>query len=118
MQYLWCVCLLAICTNTVAETIAVKNNKASLNEGLKAYHTHCVLCHGEYGDGKGRMAKIITTPPPANLTYSRLPDDYLKKIISGGGQSMQRSPQMPPWGDEFSSTQIDSIILYIKSIRN
>jgi cytochrome c oxidase cbb3-type subunit 3 len=90
----------------------------SIREGSELFLGHCILCHGKHADGKGRMARIITKPPPANLTYSRLPDNYLKKIISGGGEPMGRSPQMPPWQDEFSSTQIDSIILYIKSIRS
>ena len=87
------------------------------SRGRDLYESRCVLCHGKYGEGDGRMARVIKSPPPANLTLSRLPDDYLIKIISLGGEAMGRSPQMPPWGMQFADDEIQSIITYIKSIR-
>jgi len=90
----------------------------SLEKGATIYHDRCSLCHGKYGGGDGRMAKIITDPPPANLMLSRLSDDNLRKIIRNGGESVGRSPRMPAWKEEFSIEQINSVIIYIKSIRN
>lgn len=109
--------------NNYDEAVAmVRNSAANLpstkKQGRQLFSAQCVLCHGKNGDGKGRMAKILKTPPPANLIVSRLPDDYLRKIIGGGGQSVGRSPNMPPWGEQLSKNELESIILYIKSIRN
>ncbi|MDQ7074307.1 MAG: c-type cytochrome [Gammaproteobacteria bacterium] len=86
--------------------------------GQTLFAGRCTLCHGKKADGKGRMAKIIKNPPPFNLTLSRAPDAYLKNIISKGGQAMGRSSRMPPWGKDLNSTEIDSIILFLKSIRS
>ena len=92
--------------------------KASRKVGAQVYNNRCVLCHGSFGEGDGRMARVIKSPPPANLTKSRLPDDYLVNIITKGGAGMGRSPQMPPWGDQLSPSEIRSVILYIKHLRD
>lgn len=60
---------------------------------------------------------LLKNPPPFNLTLSRMPDAYLKKIIHGGGQGVGRSPRMPPWGTDLSGKEIESVILYIKKLR-
>ena len=86
--------------------------------GQDIFSSRCVLCHGKYGEGDGRMAKVLKAPPPADLTASRLPDGYLKDIISKGGAGVGRSPHMPPWGDQLNTLEIDSVILYLKSIRD
>ncbi len=85
--------------------------------GRAIFKSYCSLCHGENGEGDGKMAKIIKNPPPFNLTLSRAPDEYLMQIISKGGAAMGRSPRMPPWGEQFSETERKSIILYIKTLR-
>lgn len=90
---------------------------ASRALGQQLFESRCALCHGKYGEGDGRMAKVLKAPPPANLTRSRLPDDYLKKIIIEGGEGVGRSPKMPPWGMQFEDNEINSIIMYVKSIR-
>ena len=94
------------------------NSSASIKEGLTTFETRCALCHGIGGEGDGRMAKVIKSPPPFDLTASRLPDFYLKDIISKGGEGMGRSKQMPPWGDQLTDAQIDSVIMYIKTLRD
>lgn len=92
--------------------------EVSKKAGQDIFSSRCVLCHGKFGEGDGRMAKVIKNPPPADLTASRLPDDYLKQIISKGGAGVSRSPQMPPWGDQLSAVEIESLILYLKSLRD
>lgn len=95
-----------------------KVGSASLKEGLDIFETRCALCHGKSGEGNGRMAKIIKSPPPVDLTASRLPDDYLYKIIGEGGQGVGRSKQMPPWRDQLGEAQMESVVIYIKSLRD
>ncbi len=81
-----------------------------------AHTDRCALCHREVGEGE--CQRLFVAPPPADLTASRVPDDYLRKIIMGGGVSVNRSPQMPPWQDELNSAELNSIIIFIKSIRD
>ena len=86
--------------------------------GEQLYATRCVLCHGKDAKGTGRMAKMIKDPPPANLLNDKLDVNYIKKIVELGGEKMGRSPAMPPWGDQFSENEIESIALYILHLRD
>lgn len=97
---------------------SVKDKPISRRVGQQIFKNRCTLCHGKYGEGNGRMAKVIKSPPPFDLTASRLPDDYLKKIISEGGEFIGRSKQMPPWKNELNENEIDSVIIYIKTMRD
>ena len=93
------------------------NTKPSLKIGRAIFLGRCSLCHGALGQGDGKMSRIIKDPPPFNLTYSRAPDSYLRDIITKGGAAMQRSPRMPPWGGDLTASEIDSVIMYIKTLR-
>lgn len=86
--------------------------------GREVYSTRCVLCHGDEGEGDGRMARLLKNPPQVDLTKSRLPDDYLEKIISLGGKAVGRTDHMPPWKDQLSKEEIEAVIAFIKSIRD
>lgn len=104
-----------------AQTLLAKQNSDTLpldyEKGRLVYKSRCVLCHGTQGEGDGKMKKIIKDPPPYNLTLSALPDKLLKEIILEGGQAVGRSYHMPPWKDELTEIEIDSVIAYIKSLR-
>ncbi len=108
-------------TAQLITTAAVAQNDevppSMLEKGRRVYKSRCVLCHGEWGKGDGKMSKIIKDPPPFNLTLSGLPDEFLKQIIMQGGKAVGRSYQMPPWKDELSEEEIDSTIYYIKTLR-
>ncbi len=93
-------------------------SKLTPKYGKNIYMTRCTLCHGKSGEGDGRMAKLLKTPPPFDLTASRLPDEYLQKIIKKGGEAVGRSKHMPPWGEQLNQQEVDAVIEYIKSIRN
>ncbi|MFM1891905.1 MAG: hypothetical protein RLZ44_982, partial [Pseudomonadota bacterium] len=82
--------------------VAAASMQPSTRVGRAVYQGRCALCHGKYGQGDGKMARIIKSPPPFNLTLSRAPDDYLHDIIYKGGEKMGRSPRMPPWGGDLS----------------
>ena len=92
--------------------------KTSRHLGKDIFSTRCVLCHGVYGEGDGRMSKILKNPPPADLTASRLPRDYLEKIIRLGGEAVGRSKHMPPWGDQLNAKEISILMDYLESIRD
>ncbi len=89
----------------------------NLRNGMHIYNSRCTLCHGDEGLGDGRMARVIKDPPPANLTASTLSDGEMLAIISAGGEAVGRSGQMPPWADQLSLPDIQSVILYVRSLR-
>jgi mono/diheme cytochrome c family protein len=90
----------------------------SMRLGRQIFSSRCVLCHGNFGEGDGRMAKLLKSPPPADLTASRQSEAYLHLIISKGGEAVGRSKHMPPWGQQLSDTEIRSVVLFLKSIRD
>lgn len=96
---------------------ASESLEPSLRIGRATFQGRCSLCHGKYGLGDGKMARIIKKPPPFNLTLSRMPDAYLSDIIHKGGAEMGRSPRMPPFGGDLSENDIESVIMYLKTIR-
>ena len=102
---------------TMIESRVEEHEQRPNQAGRLIYQSRCALCHGESGLGDGRMAAIVKSPPPFNLTLSVMPDAYLKEIITRGGEAMGRSVQMPPWVDELSPTEIELVIAYIKTLR-
>lgn len=60
--------------------------------GQHIFEFQCTLCHGKYGEGDGRMQRVIKNPPPANLTITKHSDEYLHKIIVLGGAAMGQGP--------------------------
>lgn len=85
--------------------------------GATIYTTRCAMCHGKTGRGDGRLSAVVTAPPPANLTASRLSREEMIGIITGGGESVGRSPQMPPWGMELNSRYIQLVADYLLQLR-
>ncbi|NWG87396.1 MAG: c-type cytochrome [Hydrogenophilaceae bacterium] len=88
-----------------------------LRVGRAVYHGRCAPCHGNEGMGDGKLSRIIKTPPPFNLTRSRVGDSYLRGIITKGGEAMGRSAKMPPWGGDLTPSEIESVMMYIKTLR-
>lgn len=92
--------------------------RPSAKLGKLVYEGRCALCHGASGEGDGKMSRIITSPPPFNLTRSVMPTAYLERIIGEGGAALGRSPQMPPWQDSLSDAELASVIAYLLELRN
>jgi cytochrome c oxidase cbb3-type subunit 3 len=89
----------------------------SLRVGRAVFLGRCSPCHGRDGMGDGKLSRIIKTPPPYNLTRSRVGDNYLRGIITKGGEAMGRSPKMPPWGGDLTPPEIESVMMYVKTLR-
>jgi len=89
--------------------------------GLTLYSKYCAVCHGTTGKGDGFNAYNLD-PRPTNLADSSymagLSDESLTKIISYGGQSMNKSVLMPAYLNTITSTQINSIIDYLRKLSN
>jgi len=98
--------------------VALQQQLPQTQLGRQIFSTRCVLCHGKFGEGDGPMAKLITNPPPFDLTASRLSPAHLSDIIVKGGEAVGRSPQMPPWGGQLSATEVEALVIYLKTIRD
>ncbi|TGN08422.1 c-type cytochrome [Leptospira ilyithenensis] len=89
---------------------------AELKKGREIFEKYCVLCHGSEGLGNGKLANGKNVRP-ANLQISRLTDEQKYQIITKGGQAVGRSSFMPPWGLEFSQSDLKSLVLYINTLK-
>lgn len=87
--------------------------------GKRLYFKYCAGCHGETGEGDG-MHSYTLNPFPANHTDSsymnELTDEYLFKIISKGGTSVGKSPEMPRWNLALNANEVWNIIIYIRTL--
>jgi mono/diheme cytochrome c family protein len=102
--------------NLLEKTRDSITTEPKINVGMVVFRSRCMICHGRSGNADGTMAKRLTIPP-ANLVKSRFEDDYLINIISKGGQAVSRSYQMPPWEGTLTKSEISSVVMYIKTLR-
>lgn len=94
------------------------SDEASIKIGREIFVSRCSLCHGKYGEGDGRMAKVVKNPSPANLTKSMFPKEYIATIVDKGGAAVGRSPQMPPWGEQLNPKELSSVVSFVMTLRN
>lgn len=88
---------------------------AAIFRGGLVYANYCVTCHGINADGNGRAARLHN-PRPANLRASDKSDEYIRLIVIRGGESLGRSPKMPPWGEELTDEQVSDIVAFVRSV--
>ncbi|MGH7884520.1 MAG: c-type cytochrome [Thermodesulfobacteriota bacterium] len=86
-------------------------------KGKEKFDTICATCHGPAGKGDG-VAAAALDPKPRNLSdsayVSALTDDYMKKVIGGGGASVGKSALMPAWEGVLTPEDITNVIAYIR----
>ena len=84
--------------------------------GRETFLGNCVGCHGLEARGCGTSARLYN-PRPANLTRSRRSDEYRRSIIRYGGESVGRSPFMPPWTGRLDEDEIDSVVAWLRTLQ-
>jgi len=94
---------------------AAPAHAVSPEHGNSVFRAYCVHCHGPEARGCGPAARLYR-PRPANLTASTRSPEYKERIIRGGGQSMGRSPFMPPWGQQLSGEDITDIVAFLSTL--
>lgn len=95
--------LTIIITACLCQAASAQNPPATLT-GKVLYIASCTPCHGEDGTRGKYGAK--------NLHESRLTDEKLFTKVSNGGWIM------PAWKKTLSAAQIQSLVVYIKNLRN
>jgi cytochrome c553 len=83
------------------------------------YRLYCVQCHGSQGNGRGvnRTGGGLTVSPKNHTLskeMSKLSDEKLRLGISEGGDAVQSSGLMPPWGSTLSKESIQELVLYLR----
>ena len=85
------------------------------------YRLYCVQCHGTLGNGEGiNQTAGGLTVSPSDHTFakdmSKLSDEEIRLAISGGGDAVQKSELMPPWGKTLTAAEIDDLVLYLRAL--
>ena len=96
-------------------TLPRDSREAAVFRGGLVFANYCVTCHGINADGNGRAARLHN-PRPANLRGSDKNDAYIGLIVRKGGETLGRSPGMPPWGEELTDEQIGDVVAFVRSV--
>ena len=105
----------ALAPNAAGALLPRDSKDAAVVRGGLVYANYCVTCHGINADGNGRAARLHT-PRPANLRASDKNDAYIGLIVRKGGETLGRSPGMPPWGEELTDEQIGDVVAFVRSV--
>lgn len=85
------------------------------------YISKCAICHGEKGNANGFNAAYLATLPTrhADSSYmAKRPDDTLFDGVFAGGEILNKSHLMPPWGNALSNDEIRGLVTYMRSLCN
>lgn len=87
--------------------------------GPELYAANCASCHGTQGAGDGLLAAGLD-PKPTNHTdggyMNALSNDHLMKVVKEGGAAVGKSAMMAPWGGTMSDDQIQSVVVFMRSL--
>jgi mono/diheme cytochrome c family protein len=96
-------------------TFAAGPEEELVRRGSSVFATRCAVCHGVDADGGSKLAPLMPVKP-ANLRVSRLSDEERRRIVTEGGASVGRSPNMPAWGGELSRSELAAVLAFAASI--
>jgi len=99
------------------EEIAV-GYQERLGQQLNAIH--CIRCHDPEStpervsnhDNLSAQAHAFTEGAVLNA----ISDANLTAIISHGGAALNKSPEMPPYGNRLTKSEIDALVAYIRAV--
>jgi mono/diheme cytochrome c family protein len=87
---------------------------ALLERGRERYAIYCAPCHGEYGDGDGRVVVRFGFPQPPSLhdAKRRAADDaHLLDVVTNGFGVMYPYSTVLPWRDRWA------VIGYVRALQ-
>jgi mono/diheme cytochrome c family protein len=85
------------------------------------YRLYCVQCHGMAGTGQGvnQTAGGLAVSARDHTSaeqMAKLTDDEIRLAIAKGGDAVQKSELMPPWGDVLAAKDIDDLVAYLRKL--
>lgn len=102
------VCIVAVALMTVSIPGFAANGTAK--DGAQLFQAqHCVMCHGMNGKGYPAIHTPDFTSPKWQAAH---PDAELTQVITDG----KKGTQMPAFGSKLSASQIQDLVLYIRSL--
>jgi mono/diheme cytochrome c family protein len=87
--------------------------------GPADYTRLCAACHGEAGRGDGYNARYLSVRPADHTDPAAMamrPDDVLYDAIAAGARYLDRSPEMPGFGDVLDDSRIRGLVAYIRTL--
>lgn len=95
---------------------------AAIKEANAIYETRCLMCHGPTGKGDGAMGAMLQ-PKPRDLgdpAWQRsVSDEYIEKIIVGGGAAVGKSVLMPANADLGGKPEVVAVLrMKVRSFGN
>jgi len=88
----------------------------NIKHGSKVFNQRCTMCHGNVGMGDGLLPRMIKSYPNTNLrtnTIGKDPQSIREAIIYGGERGLLNQ-LMPPFGDELTWLEIESLVLFMR----
>ena len=85
------------------------------------YKLYCVQCHGTAGTGQGinQTAGGLAVSPrdhTSAVQMSKLGDEEIRLAIAKGGDAVQKSELMPPWGEVLTGKEIDDLVALMRKL--
>lgn len=122
MPYSWIVTL-ALVLAMAAPTVLARAHisAAAIKAGKKVYEDACLACHGPTGAGLPR-ARVGFKRPDTFPDFSQCDQsapEYVRDwraVITYGGPARGFSEIMPAFGDALTTTQIESLLDYLRSL--
>ena len=78
---------------------------ALLTRGAERFRIYCRVCHGEHGDGRGKIMEYKYPIPPTSYYDPRImeaKDGYIFEVISNGVRNMPSYRQQIPAADRWA----------------
>jgi mono/diheme cytochrome c family protein len=87
--------------------------------GRVAYAKRCAVCHGEAGNGRGKLAAGLD-PKPTDFTapgvLAKRSDWEIYLVVRDGGQAIGLSSKMFGWGKILSDQELRDVAVYVRSL--
>ena len=88
--------------------------------GAQLNAQYCIRCHDPESTAErvSNMDNLAVKPHPFSDgdTLNKMSDADLVAIISHGGAALNKSAQMPAWGDTLSKSDITALLSYIRTV--
>lgn len=95
----------------MAVGLMVPSFSLAADTGPEIFKSKCQMCHGPNGDASTTMAKNMKLRDMGSADVQKQSDSDLKNTIEKG------KGKMPAFGSKLSSTQIDDLVKYIRSLK-
>lgn len=79
--------------------------------GPELFAAKCAVCHGKDGSGNTAMGKNLKLKDLGSADVQKASDADLKTILEKG------KGKMPAYGGKLSSTQIDDLVKFVRSLK-